>query len=115
MPGNVLTISSTVLCLHGGSAILTTANSKVMADNALALLESDVHTVAGCPFQIPVGAGTKPSPCIRIRVVWRGGADASQRSRGAGPEQRRASVTAPKAPCRARRSSSNTQMKVSAQ
>ncbi len=71
MPGNILTVSSTVLCMHGGSAILTTANSKVMADNVPALLESDVHSVAGCPFQIPVGVGTKPSPCIRIE--WSGG------------------------------------------
>jgi len=71
MPGNILTISSTVLCMHGGSAILTTANSRVMADNVPALLESDVHSVAGCPFQIPVGVGTKPSPCIRIE--WSGG------------------------------------------
>ncbi len=66
MPGNILTTGSTVLCPHGGSATLTTANSKVMADNMPALLESDVHAVAGCPFQIPIGTGTKPSPCIRI-------------------------------------------------
>ena len=72
MPGFVLTTGSTVLCLHGGSAILTTANSKVMADNMPALLESDVHSVAGCPFQIPFGTGTKPSPCIRIQ--WFAGA-----------------------------------------
>jgi hypothetical protein len=72
MPGNILTATSTVLCPHGGQAILTTANSKLMVDNAPALLESDVHAVAGCPFQIPIGTGTKPSPCIRIE--WAGGA-----------------------------------------
>ena len=72
MPGNVLTISSTVQCPHGGSAILTTANTKLMVDCVPALLESDVHSVAGCPFQSPVGVGTKPSPCIRIE--WSGGA-----------------------------------------
>lgn len=66
MPGNILTTGSTVLCTHGGSATLTTANTKVMSDNMQALLESDVHMVAGCPFQIPIGPGTKPSPCIRI-------------------------------------------------
>jgi len=71
MPGNVLNISSTVLCMHGGSAILTTSNSKLMVDNLPALLETDVHAVAGCPFQIPVGPGMKPSPCIRIE--WSGG------------------------------------------
>lgn len=66
MPGNILTISSTVLCTHGGSATLTTSNSKMMVDNVPALLETDVHAVAGCPFQIPIGTGTKPSPCVRI-------------------------------------------------
>lgn len=71
MPGNVLTTSSTVMCMHGGSAVLTTANSKVMVDNTPALLESDIHSVAGCPFQIPIGTGTKPSPCIRIE--WSAG------------------------------------------
>ncbi len=72
MAGNVLTTSSTVMCTHGASAALTTANAKVMVDGSPALLESDVHSVAGCPFQIPVGPGTKPSPCIRIQ--WSGGA-----------------------------------------
>ena len=76
MPGNVLNISSTVLCMHGGSAILTTSNSKLMVDNVPALLESDVHSVAGCPFQIPVGPGTKPSPCVRIE--WSLGATQMQ-------------------------------------
>ena len=72
MPGFILTTTSTVMCTHGGQAILTTANSKLMVDGAPALLESDVHTVAGCPFQIPIGTGTKPSPCVRIE--WAGGA-----------------------------------------
>lgn len=71
MPGNILTTGSTVLCTHGGSATLTTANTKVMSDNMPALLESDVHMVAGCPFQIPIGTGTRPSPCIRIE--WAAG------------------------------------------
>src|SRR5262245_49259271 len=71
MPGNVLTIASTVLCMHGGSAVLTTANTQLLVDGAPALLESDIHTVAGCPFQIPVGPAMKPSPCIRIE--WAAG------------------------------------------
>ena len=72
MPGFVLTTGSMVLCLHGGQAMLTTANTKVAVDGMPALLESDVHSVAGCPFQIPIGTGTKPSPCIRIE--WLAGA-----------------------------------------
>ena len=53
--------------MHGGTAVLTTSNTKLMADNSPALLESDVHSVAGCPFTI----GQKYSPCIRIE--WSGG------------------------------------------
>ena len=57
------------MCMHGGSAVLTTANTKMMVDNAPALLESDVHSVAGCIFTLP---GPKPSPCIKIE--WTMGA-----------------------------------------
>jgi hypothetical protein len=59
------------MCPHGGTAILTTSNSKLSVGGVPALLQTDVHAVAGCPFQIPVGAGTKPSPCIRIE--WQAG------------------------------------------
>lgn len=68
MPGQVLTTSSTIICTHGGQAILSTANAKVSVDNAPALLESDIHPVVGCPFTV----GTKYSPCIRIE--WTAGA-----------------------------------------
>ena len=64
-----MTTSSQVKCTHGGTAMLTTANTKVKIDNSLALLESDVHSVAGCPFTLP---GPKPSPCVRIE--WTAGA-----------------------------------------
>jgi len=53
MPGYVLTTMSQVLCTHGGKAVLTTANTKVKIQNAAALLETDVHTVAGCSFTLP--------------------------------------------------------------
>src|SRR5437867_7889700 len=114
MPGNILTISSTVLCMHGGSAILTTANTKVMVDNVPALLESDVHSVAGCPFQIPVGAGTKPSPCIRIE--WSGGAVQMQVI-GAGvlTQSSVGKCFSPEGAVQGVATIANTQMKVSAQ
>jgi hypothetical protein len=57
------------MCTHGGTAMLTTANTTVKADGAPALLESDVHSVGGCPFTVPPG---KPQPCIRIE--WTAGA-----------------------------------------
>jgi hypothetical protein len=69
MPGYILTTSSQVKCTHGGSVTLTTSNTRVKVANAPALLESDVHAVAGCPFTLP---GPKPSPCIRVE--WTAGA-----------------------------------------
>jgi hypothetical protein len=63
MPGNLLTTASTIMCPHGGQVNLSTANSKVMADGSPVLLETDIHTVSGCPFTLPA---PKPSPCIRV-------------------------------------------------
>lgn len=57
------------MCMHGGTASLTTSNTKMKVDSSPALLESDVHSVAGCSFTLP---GPKPSPCIRIE--WTAGA-----------------------------------------
>ena len=68
MPGNILTTASSIMCPHGGQAILMTSNARSTADGAPALLQTDVHPVAGCPFFI----GLKPSPCIRIE--WQAGA-----------------------------------------
>lgn len=65
---DLLTTSSTIQCPHGGQAVLTTANGRVSADRARVLLESDVHTITGCPFTV----GSSPSPCVRID--WSGGA-----------------------------------------
>ncbi len=68
MPGNILTIASTIMCPHGGRATLFTSHTRGFAGSAPALLESDVHPVMGCPFTI----GTKYSPCVRIE--WSSGA-----------------------------------------
>ena len=69
MPGYILTTASLVTCTHGGMATLTTSNTKMKVDGSAALLEADVHSVAGCPFTTPV---PKPSPCIKIE--WTAGA-----------------------------------------
>ena len=67
MPGEILTIASTIQCLHGGQAVLFTSNTRLMVDNAPALLETDVHPVVGCPFTV----GPKYQPCVRIE--WSAG------------------------------------------
>lgn len=69
MPGYILTTTSQVKCMHGGTATLTTSNAKLKIEGSPALLESDIHPVAGCTFTLPNG---KPQPCIRIE--WTAGA-----------------------------------------
>lgn len=69
MPGHVLTIASSIQCMHGGQAILVTSNARLFVQGAPALLESDVPVVVGCPFTLPNG---KYSPCVKIE--WTGGA-----------------------------------------
>lgn len=71
MPGPFLTTAATVMCTHGGQATLSTANRKAKAGAAV-LLESDVHTVAGCAFNV----SGSPMPCIRIE--WTAGASSVQ-------------------------------------
>ena len=60
----ILTTTSTVMCQHGGLATLATTNTEAAIDGAFALLLTDIHPVAGCPF----APGT-PSPCVSIQWV----------------------------------------------
>lgn len=64
----ILTTSSTVMCPHGGQALLITSDTEAVIDGAPALLETDMHPVIGCPFA-PGGVYT---PCVVIR--WSAGA-----------------------------------------
>jgi hypothetical protein len=59
----VLTVASQVMCTHGGQAILTTCNTVLTAGGSAVLLESDIHSVVGCPFT----AGTVYMPCVTIQ------------------------------------------------
>jgi hypothetical protein len=68
----ILTTASTVQCPHAGSVQLSTSNTVAKADGAPLLLVTDIHTVSGCPFQVPIGTGTKPQPCVT--VMWQVGA-----------------------------------------
>jgi hypothetical protein len=78
MPGDLLTTGSTVQCPHGGSALLTTANTAVLGSDGGVLLESDIHVVTGCSFTV----GTVYSPCVRIE--WEAPAESTSVN-GEGP------------------------------
>src|SRR5262245_27053280 len=59
----ILTTTSTLFCPHGGSVILLTSNMDMTILGAPALLLTDIHPVAGCPFTI----GPNYSPCLTVR------------------------------------------------
>jgi hypothetical protein len=59
---SILTIDNQVMCPHGGQAILVTSNSAFLVEGSPALLETDLPTIAGCPFII----GLVYSPCVLI-------------------------------------------------
>ena len=57
------------MCPHGGQVILaTTSDALCQIQGGYALLETDIHTVVGCPFTI----GVVYHPCVTVR--WAAGA-----------------------------------------
>ena len=69
MAGQLLTTTSTLQCPHGGTVAIVSANTRVKAGGTPLALATDTFTIAGCPFQIPIGLGTVPSPCIQVQWV----------------------------------------------
>lgn len=69
MAGNSLTTAAQLKCPHGGTVSVSSANSRVSAAGSPLALASDTFTISGCSFQIPVGAGTVPSPCVRVQWI----------------------------------------------
>ena len=60
MPGPLLHVGSTVLCAHGGSAMPTAPNPRVLVSSQPTVLMSAPWTIAGCPFNV----SGSPVPCV---------------------------------------------------
>jgi hypothetical protein len=67
MPGELVEVGATIQCPHGGQATIAPTNQRVKAGGAPVAVVSDTTTVAGCSFQVPVGPGTKPQPCMKVQ------------------------------------------------
>jgi hypothetical protein len=65
----MLTDGATIMCPHGGTVSITTSNTQVKADGQAIVTMSDTFTISGCPFQIPIGTGTKPQPCVTLQWI----------------------------------------------
>lgn len=69
MPGPLLHVEALITCPH--QAKVTTAppsNTRVLVSGRPVLTTADIPKVAGCPFQVPAGPGTKPQPCVMVKV-----------------------------------------------
>jgi len=70
MPGFLAHVGALTNCPHAGTIPPSPPSSpRVFVNGVQAVLTvKDLLTVAGCPFQIPFGVGTKPQPCVTTRL-----------------------------------------------
>ena len=76
----LLHLNAAIQCPHSAKATLTTSNARVRVSGQPVAVAGDQAAIAGCPFQVPIGTGTKPQPCVtaswttaslRVRVMGR--------------------------------------------
>lgn len=67
MPGFILHVGAQMTCTHAAPGTVAPSQPRVLVNGQPAALFNTVISVAGCPFQIPVGAGTVPQPCVLIK------------------------------------------------
>lgn len=69
MSGFLLHVGATIICTHGAQVSVVSSNQRVVVSGQPVATFSDTYPVAGCPFQIPIGTGTKPQPCVKVQWV----------------------------------------------
>ena len=65
MPGFILHLGATVMCIHGGLAQPAVPNPRVLVSGQPVTTMAPPYVVAGCPFVPPGGNG----PCVTAQWV----------------------------------------------
>jgi hypothetical protein len=65
MPGYLLHVGATVMCMHGGQAQATAPNPRVKVGGQAVVTQSAPHSVTGCPFNV----SGSPVPCVTAQWV----------------------------------------------
>ena len=65
MPGPLLHVGASVLCVHGGTANPTVPNPRVLVSGQPTVLMSGPYAIAGCPFNV----SGSPVPCVTAQWV----------------------------------------------
>jgi hypothetical protein len=60
MPGFLLHVGATVLCVHGGQAQPTVPNPRVLVNGQPTVTMTPPYVIAGCPYV----TGGAPTPCV---------------------------------------------------
>jgi hypothetical protein len=70
MPGLLVHVGALVTCPHPPGTITAIVSSpRVFVNGTQAVLGAlDIPTVSGCTFQVPVPGGTKPQPCVTVKL-----------------------------------------------
>ena len=67
MPGVILHVGAVMQCTHMAPATTPPTQPRVTVSAQPVATAANLISVAGCPFQSPVGAGTKPPPCVKVQ------------------------------------------------
>ena len=67
MPGFLLHVNAVMQCFHAAKATIAPSQPRVLVSGQPIATMASVIAVAGCPFQIPFGVGTKPQPCVLVK------------------------------------------------
>jgi hypothetical protein len=65
MPGFLLHVGATVMCMHAGQAQPMVPNPRVRVGGQPIVNQTGPYTVAGCPFSTAAG----PMPCVTAQWV----------------------------------------------
>lgn len=65
MPGTLLHLGATVQCVHGGQAVPTSPNPRVLVSGQPIVTQPPPYVIAGCLFNVS-GA---PSPCVTAQWI----------------------------------------------
>lgn len=65
MPGMLLHMGATVLCVHAGQAQPTVSNPRVKVGGQPVVTQTSTYSITGCPFATAAG----PMPCVTAQWV----------------------------------------------
>lgn len=65
MPGYLLHVGATVLCMHGGQATPTAPNPRVKVGGQPVTVQPPPYVIAGCPFV----TGVVYTPCVTAQWI----------------------------------------------